>query len=643
MLRFPLTPILLVLCTALLQKISAQEIPEEFNRISDSIFSLENISYDGFQQVFNPYRKDSVILENLIEKSKKRGLWKGLSYGYNQFGELNSDILKYQKAIEYYKLALEASSDKEDIVFRSHTLNMLGKVSMRVDSIRNALDYHQEVIYMADARNTEGDLQIELGKAYFGIGNIYKALGQWALSMNYYNTALDNFQTYNYFEGLVYIYQNMGESLEAIGKLDEALYHYGQSEEINNSLGSERSAIINSVGIAHIMVHQGDLEEARTLIESSISRSKDLRDDELLTLGYIQYGWNLMNMGRLERAEDYLLKGLELSEKYQLTDNLADAANWLHELYAMRGDYKNTYDYYKLAVSTRSRIRNKRNQRYVYDAVSRSEEENKNTQLQILATENEMVNLKLRRNHIILIIGALWLGLLSLVLFLWYRQNKLKNEKQILSLEQGRLRSQMNPHFLFNSLNSIKHMIISNDEKNAIKFLNKFSKLIRKILDASSYKEITLEEELETTALYMNIENMRFNNAIDFSVEVDPEIDPTSIKIPSLILQPFLENSLWHGLSSINGQKIIRIIVTQNKKGYISINIRDNGIGREAAGLVKNRKLIKRKSMGISITKERLANFSRLYQNTFNLSFQDIFGDDGKVKGTEVSLLVPTL
>lgn len=112
------------------------------------------------------------------------------------------------------------------------------------------------------------------------------------------------------------------------------------------------------------------------------------------------------------------------------------------------------------------------------------------------------------------------------------------------------LRSQMNPHFIFNSLNSIKFYIFNNEKENTVYYLNKFSKLIRKILIASTEKEISLAEESKTMDLYMNIENIRFSNKINYSHSVDKEIEIDSIKIPSLVLLSFLENALWHGLSS---------------------------------------------------------------------------------------------
>ncbi len=235
----------------------------------------------------------------------------------------------------------------------------------------------------------------------------------------------------------------------------------------------------------------------------------------------------------------------------------------------------------------------------------------------------KLANLKLRKNRTTMLVVGIFLLLLTGIFYILYRQNQLKNEKKLLTLEQSMLRSQMNPHFLFNSLNSIKLYIINNDKKNAVHYLNKFSKLVRKILEASSQKEITLAEELETVELYMNIEDIRFSYEIDFKIRVDQDIDVHQVKIPSLILQPFLENALWHGLSSKEGVKKIDLHARKEEQGFIKISITDNGVGREAAEIIKEGRVLKRKSVGIDITKERLANFSKDFQNSFEVEIED--------------------
>lgn len=142
-------------------------------------------------------------------------------------------------------------------------------------------------------------------------------------------------------------------------------------------------------------------------------------------------------------------------------------------------------------------------------------------------------------------------------------QIQLKEELETLKLTA--FKSQMNPHFIFNALNSIKLYIVNNDAKLAAHYLNKFSKLIRKILEASNQKEITLSEELETMDLYMTIENIRFSNEINFTIHIDETINLKTIKVPPLILQPFLENSIWHGLSSKKESKRVILYYCQIK------------------------------------------------------------------------------
>lgn len=216
-------------------------------------------------------------------------------------------------------------------------------------------------------------------------------------------------------------------------------------------------------------------------------------------------------------------------------------------------------------------------------------------------------------------------------------------KEEIEDLKLTALRSQMNPHFIFNALNSIKLYIINNERKNAAIYLNKFSKLMRKILEASSIKETTLREELETMDLYMSIENIRFSEEITYQVETNDNVKLENIKIPPLVLQPFLENALWHGLSSKKGIKNITVSIDKIDKNHLEIIIKDNGIGRTAAAKIKSEKSINRKSIGISLTNDRLANFVKNLNNDFAITYEDLIEDDKSVAGTKVILKIPLL
>jgi LytS/YehU family sensor histidine kinase len=304
-------------------------------------------------------------------------------------------------------------------------------------------------------------------------------------------------------------------------------------------------------------------------------------------------------------------------------------------------NYKKALEYRKLSYDLNEEITNEKNFKYVNDLVIKYDTEKFNTQIENLEKENENVKLTLRRNKSIWITSSIVLAFLAIMIYILYRQRLLNNEKKILTLEQDMLRSQMNPHFVFNSLNSIKQYIIANEKKNAVHYLNKFAKLIRKILDASRVKVVSLNDELETMDLYMSIENIRFSNEINFEVFVEEDINLDQIKIPSLVLQPFLENGLWHGLSSKKGQKNIKLSVTSTQKDFVTIAITDNGIGREAAKKIGDDKIVKRKSIGIALTKNRLTNFVKDFKNSFSLEFVDLKDDNEIPNGTEVLLHIP--
>jgi LytS/YehU family sensor histidine kinase len=217
---------------------------------------------------------------------------------------------------------------------------------------------------------------------------------------------------------------------------------------------------------------------------------------------------------------------------------------------------------------------------------------------------------------------------------------KMRYDKELAELKVSALRSQMNPHFIFNSLNAIKRYIIDNEKENAVFYLNKFSKLIRKILASTMEKETSLAEELETMKLYMNIENIRFHNDIDFKINIDSSLNASSIKLPSLITQPFIENALWHGLSLKKDHRELRIDVQKNSPSQLQITIMDNGIGRDRSTAIKNKKLLKRNSIGIKLSQERLQHFSKNYKADSAIIFTDLF-ENKTPSGTKVTLLIP--
>lgn len=615
-----------------------------FKQKADHLIESVPKSFGEINNALRESRTDTVRMNYFLERARTVDYWEGVSYALNQLGVKYRNISEFDRSIELHESALDAADIADNIEFKIYSLNMLGTVYRSNNGIKAALDYHQEALRLAESITDPSiDIQRSINTAINGIGNIYRSLEQYDLAIDYFRNSLEYDKKLKNSRGLAINYQNIGECLEALGELEESLKYYESSLQINENVGSERIRVTSNYGIAHVYVHQERIDEALIILESILPTAEALNDQEILSAVYIHLGWALTRLRQYQKAKDYLLKGLEISERYKLLSHISQANTFLHDLYEELGEHEKALVYYKDAQNANRQISNDRNRRYVYDVISRSEAEKRSNQFEMLTAENEIVKLRLRRNKNTLLVSALLLGLFTIILYILYRQYQLKSDKKLLTLEQSMLRSQMNPHFLFNSLNSIKLYIINNETKNAVHYLNKFSKLVRKILEASSLKEIPLAEELETVELYMNIENIRFSNEINFDIIIEEGIDTHVVKIPSLILQPFLENALWHGLSPKEGEKRVLLKVSKAENGFIKITITDNGVGRAESERLKNSKVLKRKSVGIDITKERLDNFSKDYQNSFNVEFVDLFDDSGIASGTQVVLDIPTI
>ncbi len=222
------------------------------------------------------------------------------------------------------------------------------------------------------------------------------------------------------------------------------------------------------------------------------------------------------------------------------------------------------------------------------------------------------------------------------------QQLKLKSdfEQKLTKSELASLRARINPHFLFNSLNSIKSFIIANDVKKSVSYFSKFAKLLRYSLNHSSTDFVNLEKEIKFLKDYTALENLRLTKDIDFQLIIPKELEIQKIQVPPLVIQPFIENALWHGLSLKKGKGIL-LLETKTKGDHLEIHIIDNGIGREASRKINRNKRFK--SKGISITAERLDIFSRIYNLKKTFEIIDLKDKNNQPLGTQVIIKLPLI
>ncbi len=220
-------------------------------------------------------------------------------------------------------------------------------------------------------------------------------------------------------------------------------------------------------------------------------------------------------------------------------------------------------------------------------------------------------------------------------------QLKMEFEQKLADTEMIALRAQMNPHFIFNCLNSIKLYTLENNSELASDYLSKFSRLIRLVLENSRSELVTLGNELEALQLYMELEAMRFKNKVRFSIHVSSEVDMQYLRIPPLLLQPFVENAIWHGLMHKPEGGTVMIEVCQPDEHLLRIEITDDGIGRARAAELKSKSASKHKSLGMQVTADRIRMINQLYNIQTRIQVTDLVDSFGEPCGTRVLLEIP--
>lgn len=241
-----------------------------------------------------------------------------------------------------------------------------------------------------------------------------------------------------------------------------------------------------------------------------------------------------------------------------------------------------------------------------------------------------------------ILIGLLIVGLIALIF--WQRTKSISRsyKHQLVDLELKALRSQMNPHFIFNSLNSIQYFVLKNEPKEAYTYLTKFSSLMRMILQNAQVKYITLQEEYDWLYTYLDLEKLRMENELDFNISIVGDISPKKIYVPSMLIQPYVENAIVHGLLPKTENRKLDISFVQ-QKNQLKCVIEDNGIGRAKSAELNASRTKKHKSQGIKVTSERLKVLTRDMSETPEFFILDLFDENNEACGTRVTIYLPII
>ena len=337
---------------------------------------------------------------------------------------------------------------------------------------------------------------------------------------------------------------------------------------------------------------------------------------------------------RFAAAYKYYDSSLAIAKKYGSLVNQAYTLDEMYQGYEQQKDYKNALNAYMQAITIRDSMFNNNKKEEIAKLEAQTEFDKKEIRIK---SENEkkqiLANAEIRNQRTIknAVIGAAGIIVIAgFAGFVFYKRNEDIKRQQIsaefnakvVDTEMKALRSQMNPHFIFNSLNSISDYISKKDTHSADVYLTKFAKVMRIILENSEKKEVSLKDDLKALELYIQLESLRLNNKFTYEIRIDERIDTENTLVPPLILQPFVENSIWHGLANKNGEG--HILINIKKEGnMINCVVEDNGVGRVNAAK-DNFASLEKKSLGMKITKSRIDIINKLKNANAAVNVSDL-------------------
>ena len=521
---------------------------------------------------------------------------------------------------------------------------------------------------------------------YNNLGGIYLKLGYFIESMENFTKAGEIFEKTGYMEGAASLYNNMAIICKKQGNHDEALNYYKKALEINTRINDIKALSSNLHNLGSLSFELGNNNEAIDYFTRALKLCKVENDD----IGYARTVQAIatvyQDMGKITQAIDCYTKASVIFNKVGDLDAIAECLNktgviyfndkkieqarknfeqslkigktigslplqrfaygWLIEVDSIQGNMVaalSKYSMYKLICDS---ILNEEKSHQLTDLRLKYEKEKAENQQQLtqLAYENLIKESSLQKNRYIIALLSLCVLLITITTIIIFQKRRITSQRKIFNLELEKLRQQINPHFLFNSLNSLQSYIFNGDKSASYTCLNKLTRLLRIILENSQQNTVSIQDEIDFLALYIDLMKIRFKNNIDYVVDVDKNIDTHHFKIPSFLLQTYVENSICHGFQGERRGKGMIKVKFSLSGDLVNCTIEDNGIGRsKAMELKRNSQFSHLKSFGTKISEERLRLLNSIYRKKLDIRFTDLTDKLNRPKGTRVELSFPVL
>ncbi|MBI3520998.1 MAG: tetratricopeptide repeat protein [Bacteroidetes bacterium] len=606
---------------------------------------LIEIAAEGEWQKYNDQMKQ-IASQNLASKPSGR-LVKVFSKYYatalHNEGIIYSEQSNDEKAIEYFNKSIDVSKQAGNKNEVAISLQAIAQIDIRKGNHTKALHLLYDCLKIFEEVGDE-----------IGIADVHLSLGDISFFQNDYKKALEHhikshelYLKNNYEVALSTINFKIGVDYNALKDYSKALVYLQKSIDLveRSEIGANSVAYLN---IAQIYIFQNKYDKALEYALKGLSISRNTQNKIEINHSHIV----LSRIFRLQKKPDLALShALEALKVGQETEHPAEinmAARQLYEIYSERKDNVKANTYHQLFIETKNILDNQESKnalleqklKYEYEKkelLTRAENEKR---LVELTSKNERKNLL--KNIWLIVFGSalILLGVSAYFLYKNFKQKSIINDQKNNLLKQKLLVSQMNPHFIFNSLNAIQNYIFKQDSLKAGNYLTQFSELIRMILDFSRKDYISVESEVKLLNTYLELQKLRFESKFEYAIVIDKKIDRESIHIPPMLAQPFIENAIEHGIfyKKDKGRVDVRLFYEND---YLIYEIEDDGVGMEEAMKLKNKLKSSYESLATIITKERMSTLNGQTKNPIDIEIIDKTNPSAGSSGVKVKFMVP--
>ena len=545
-------------------------------------------------------------------------------------------------------------------------------------------DVARSFAYYGMVSRLSDSLNFTYGKALgnINLGILLSSSGNFEASTNAFIKAIDQAKQCNAPRVEAVALNDIGENFASLRDFDKCREYALQAVEINMMLKAGRGVAINYELLHRCDLEQGYYNTARINLDKGMPYALESGENYILSSFYLGYGKLQAINNRYDSANYYfrkaihtarqkgdlrnefqvylaevkylrnipehekislLTRAMKLAEQTGYAEGIAKDAEQLSNAYDALNERDSSLYYYRMYRQVSDTLFSENNQRRMIVnesewTIKRKELENANLK-QLAANQKRQIAFS---NILLFLIGigfllAVFVGFL---LYKSFQAKKLKDESQykqkIAETEMQALQAQMNPHFFFNSLNSIENFIMQNEKKLASDYLNKFARFIRSILDSSNNDLIEINKDLESLQLYIDLEQLRFNNKFKYFCHVDPSLLHGDYRVPALLVQPFLENAINHGIGPSERQDLKICLKVKLVNNMIQYVIEDNGIGREQSKIYNQLNKPFHKSVGMKLTQDRINIFNQHAGSTETVKITDLYDEDHQPAGTRI-------